>query len=34
MRPLPAGRNSGSDIRVYADAPHALLADYRPNDRN
>jgi carboxymethylenebutenolidase len=33
MQQLLAGGNSGSEIRVYQDAPHAFFADYRPNYR-
>lgn len=33
MRAALAQQNSGSDIVVYADAPHAFFADYRPSYR-
>ncbi|MGA7181099.1 MAG: dienelactone hydrolase family protein [Thiobacillaceae bacterium] len=33
MKKLLATGDSGSDIRVYADAPHAFFADYRPSYR-
>lgn len=33
MQQLLASGNSGSEIRVYPDAPHAFFADYRPSYR-
>lgn len=33
MRALLASGSSGSEIHVYADAPHAFFADYRANYR-
>jgi carboxymethylenebutenolidase len=34
MRQLLVTGNSGSDVHVYADAPHAFFADYRPSYRS
>lgn len=33
MQTLLAGGDSRSAIQVYADAPHAFFADYRPSYR-